>query len=169
MSITINDGGALRKLSAITVNDSGTLRTLKSISVNDGGVLRSIHAKAIFPDAQSGSFAYKTSSTTQTMQALGNAFEITGTTTVTVNLSNIKYGSGSGKQIQLSVFNVQTNEFTKMELSNELKGLETYGSATATISASGNYIVKAILFSVSGSQSGVSYYNGSCDYTITFS
>lgn len=172
MSIPANDGGTLRKLSAITANDSGTLRVLKSISVNDGGVLRSIYSKAIFPDAQSGHFSYSTSSSAVTMQALGNAFKITGTTTVTVNLSNIKYGSGSTKHIQLSVFNAQTDEeFTVMELSNGLKGAspEAYGSATATITASGNYIVKAILFSVSGSQSGVSYYNGSCDYTITFS
>lgn len=172
MSITANDGGTLRKLSAITVNDSGTLRILKSISVNDSGVLRSIHAKAIFPDAQSGSFAYKTSSTAQNMQALGNAFKITGATTVTVNLSNIKYGSGSGKHIQLSVFNSQTDEvFTEMELSKGLSGAtkESYGSATATITTSGNYVIKALLFSVTGSQSGVSFYDGSCDYTITFS
>ena len=58
-----------------------------------------------------------------------------------------------------------------MELSKGLSGAtkENYGSATATVSKAGNYIIEALLFSVTGSQSGVSFYNGSCDYTITFS
>jgi hypothetical protein len=73
-------------------NYEGALRVLKSISANDGGVLRNIYAKAAFPDTQSGKFTYITASGTsiQNPQTFGNAFNITGTTTITVNLSNIK-------------------------------------------------------------------------------
>ena len=103
-----------------------------------------------------------------------NYLNITGTTTITVNLSNIKYGDGNTKQCQFWVYR---NDYstgdnrTEMELSKGLSGAtkENYGSATATVSKAGNYIIEAILFSVTGSQSGVSFYNGSCDYTITFS
>ena len=172
MSITVNDNGTLRKLATVSANDGGALRVLKSISANDGGVLRSIYAKAAFPDAQSGSFTYRTTSgTSQNPQTFGNAFNITGTTTITVNLSNIKYGDGNTKQCQFWVYR---NDYstgdnrTEMELSKGLPG-ENYGSATATVSKAGNYVIKALLFSVTGSQSGVSFYDGSCDYTITFS
>lgn len=176
MSITVNDNGTLRKLATVSANDGGALSVLKSISANDGGVLRNIYAKAAFPDAQSGKFTYITASGTsiQNPQTFGNAFNITGTTTITVNLSNIKYGDGNTKQCQFWVYR---NDYstgdnrTEMELSKGLSGAtkENYGSATATVSKAGNYIIEAILFSVTGSQSGVSFYNGSCDYTITFS
>ena len=173
MSITVNDNGTLRKLATVMANDGGALRVLKSISANDGGVLRSIYAKAAFPDAQSGSFTYRTTSgTSQNPQTFGNAFNITGETTITVNLSNIKYGNGNSKQCQFRVYdNSSGNSLTDMELSKELSGAskENYGSATATLSTAGNYVIKALLFSVTGSQSGVSFYDGSCDYTITFS
>jgi hypothetical protein len=170
MSITVNDNGTLRKLATVSANDGGALRVLKSISANDGGVLRSIYAKAAFPDAQSGSFTYRTTSgTSQNPQTFGNAFNITGETTITVNLSNIKYGNGNSKQCQFRVYdNSSGNSLTDMELSKGLPG-ENYGSATATVSKAGNYVIKALLFSVTGSQSGVSFYDGSCDYTITFS
>lgn len=170
MSITVNDNGTLRKLATVMANDGGALRVLKSISANDGGVLRSIYAKAAFPDAQSGSFTYRTTSgTSQNPQTFGNAFNITGETTITVNLSNIKYGNGNSKQCQFRVYdNSSGNSLTDMELSKGLPG-ENYGSATATVSKAGNYVIKALLFSVTGSQSGVSFYDGSCDYTITFS
>lgn len=173
MSITVNDNGTLRKLATVTANDGGALRVLKSISANDGGVLRNIYAKAAFPDAQSGSFTYMTTSgTSQKPQTFGNAFNITGETTITVNLSNIKYGYGNAKQCQFRIYDNSTgNSSTEMELSKGLGGAtkENYGSATATVSKAGNYIIKALLFSVTGSQSGVSFYDGSCDYTITFS
>lgn len=172
MSIIVNDNGTLRKLATVSVNDGGALRVLKSISANDGGVLRNIYAKAAFPDTQSGKFTYITSSGSshiQNPQTFGNAFNITGTTTITVNLSNIKYGDGNSRQCRFQVFDNSTgNSSTEMELSKGLPG-ENYGSATATVSKAGNYIIKALLFSVTGSQSGVSFYNGSCDYTITFS
>ena len=170
MSITVNDNGTLRKLATVSANDGGALRVLKSISANDGGVLRNIYAKAAFPDAQSGSFTYRTTSgTSQNPQTFGNAFNITGETTITVNLSNIKYGNGNSKQCQFRVYdNSSGNSLTDMELSKGLPG-ENYGSATATVSKAGNYVIKALLFSVTGSQSGVSFYDGSCDYTITFS
>ena len=174
MSITVNDNGTLRKLATVSANDGGALRVLKSISANDGGVLRSIYAKAAFPDVQSGKFTYITSSGSsniQNPQAFGNAFNITGTTTITVNLSNIKYGDGNSKICQFQIYrngDSTGDNRTEMELSKGLPG-ENYGSATATVSKAGNYIIKALLFSVTGSQSGVSFYNGSCDYTITFS
>lgn len=175
MSITVNDNGTLRKLATVSANDGGALRVLKSISANDGGVLRNIYAKASLPDAQSGRFTYRTTSgTSQNPQTFGNAFNITGTTTITVNLSNIKYGDGGTKLCQFWVYrndNSTGDNRTEMELSKGLSGAtkENYGSATATVSKAGNYIIKALLFSVTGSQSGVSFYDGSCDYTITFS
>lgn len=176
MSITVNDNGTLRKLATVSANDGGALRVLKSISANDGGVLRSIYVKAAFPDAQSGKFTYITASGTsiQNPQTFGNAFNITGETTITVNLSNIKYGNGNSRQCQFWVYrnSYSTGDnSTEMELSKELSGAskENYGSATATLSTAGNYVIKALLFSVTGSQSGVSFYDGSCDYTITFS
>lgn len=173
MSITVNDNGTLRKLATVSANDGGALRVLKSISANDGGVLRNIYAKASLPDAQSGRFTYMTTSgTSQKPQTFGNAFNITGETTITVNLSNIKYGYGNTKQCQFWIYDNSTgNGLTDMELSKGLSGAtkENYGSATATVSKAGNYIIKALLFSVTGSQSGVSFYDGSCDYTITFS
>ena len=169
MSITVNDGGTLRELSAITVNDNGTLRALKSISANDGGVLRTIYSKATnLPDTQTGHFDYVFPDTGANMQTLGNAFKITDTTTVTVNLSNIKYATESTKSIYFTVWDAQTNEIfdRNMKRSKELENGGTYGSATSTISASGNYIVRAMLFSANGNGS---YVGGSCDYTITFS
>ena len=179
MSITVNDNGTLRKLATVSANDGGALRVLKSISANDGGVLRNIYAKAAFPDAQSGSFTYRTTSGTsqnpqQNPQTFGNAFNITGETTITVNLSNIKYGNGGTKVCQFWVYrnSYSTGDnSTEMELSKELSGAskENYGSASATLSTAGNYVIKALLFSVTGSQSGVSFYDGSCDYPITFS
>ena len=172
MSITVNDNGTLRKLATVTANDGGALRVLKSISANDGGVLRNIYAKVSLPDAQSGKFTYITSSNTQRPQTFGNAFNITGETTITINLSNIKYGNGNTKQCQFWIYDNSTgNSLTDMELSKGLSGAtkENYGSATATVSKAGNYIIKALLFSVTGSQSSVSFYDGSCDYTITFS
>lgn len=175
MSITVNDNGTLRKLATVSANDGGALRVLKSISANDGGVLRNIYTKASLPDAQSGSFTYRTTSgTSQNPQTFGNTFNITGETTITVNLSNIKYGNGNSRQCRFWVYrnSYSTGDnSTEMELSKELSGAskENYGSATATLSTAGNYVIKALLFSVTGSQSGVSFYDGSCDYTITFS
>lgn len=177
MSITVNDNGTLRKLATVSANDGGALRVLKSISANDGGVLRNIYTKASLPDAQSGSFTYITSSGSsniQNPQTFGSAFNIAGTTTITVNLSNIKYGNGGTKVCQFWVYrnSYSTGDNSiEMELSKELSGAskENYGSASATLSTAGNYVIKALLFSVTGSQSGVSFYDGSCDYTITFS
>ena len=175
MSITVNDNGTLRKLATVSANDGGALRVLKSISANDGGVLRNIYTKASLPDAQSGRFTYRTTSgTSQNPQTFGNTFNITGETTITVNLSNIKYGNGNSRQCRFWVYrnSYSTGDnSTEMELSKELSGAskENYGSATATLSTAGNYVIKALLFSVTGSQSGVSFYDGSCDYTITFS
>ena len=62
-------------------------------------------------------------------------------------------------------------DFSGERLKNQTKKYEVrvYNGKTATVSKAGNYIIEAILFSVTGSQSGVSFYNGSCDYTITFS
>lgn len=42
MSITVNDGGVLRKLGTVTVNDGGVLKSLGVITANDGGTLRKI-------------------------------------------------------------------------------------------------------------------------------
>lgn len=127
---------------------------------------------------------------TDTKYSAGTGISISGTTisnsgvrsvasgsangTISVNLSNIKYGNGNSRQCRFWVYrnSYSTGDnSTEMELSKELSGAskENYGSATATLSTAGNYVIKALLFSVTGSQSGVSFYDGSCDYTITFS
>lgn len=42
MSITVNDGGVLRKLGTVPVNDGGVLKSLGVITANDGGTLKKI-------------------------------------------------------------------------------------------------------------------------------
>lgn len=48
MSISVNDGGVLRKLDTISDNVGGTLKSLDVIHSNDGGVLRKIFEKIKF-------------------------------------------------------------------------------------------------------------------------
>lgn len=79
MSITVNDGGVLRRLGAVTVNDGGVLRKLGVVNANDGGVLRAIFKSAIKAVWTSFGSAYSTILSTQN----GSSF-----TTVTYSINS---------------------------------------------------------------------------------
>lgn len=70
MSITVNNGGALKTLSTITVNDGGVLRALQTVTTNDGGALREIFnaynvtfSQSLFGDGMSGEYSVSTTYT----------------------------------------------------------------------------------------------------------
>lgn len=176
MPITTNTSGVLHELTGVTTNVGGTLHELDTVHANENGVLREIHSglprsltwtadtskdsaakiNSVSADGMTVTYTAKNHDwTSGTAAVYSNYFNLPAGAKITAEFSNATGGGSSGKHYG---FHLETGSAIVGGVS------DSTGDCVIEIAKSGTYRFVLRAHSVTGSQSGVSYF--SCTATV---
>lgn len=165
MSGYIGVGNKARKIKGCYIGVDGKARKIKKMYVGVGGKARLFYNSVKLPANISGKYTAGADSASVVRVA---EFTVTDACACTLKLTDIsiKYGSSA----KVSVLNIIGSDGkTVYSVGNSAVTDHPSSLSGSTTLAAGSYAVGAQCFGVSGSQSGVSYYAGSMNYSIEFS